>query len=122
MESRRTRRLIGAGSILTLGFLYVPLLIVASGAYGVLFTPAFALIAEGAERSGLPQGMAFGLMNAAWASGALVGPAVGGVVANAFGDVVPFVIASGLCATALAAVLRARHRTTARAVPSDVAR
>ena len=47
---------------------YVPLLIAASGAYGVLFTPAFALIADGAERSGLPQGMAFGLMNAAWAT------------------------------------------------------
>ena len=53
---------------------YVPLVVLAGGAYGVLFTPAFALIAEGAERSGLPQGMAFGLMNAAWASGALVGP------------------------------------------------
>src|SRR5205085_2749762 len=36
---------------------YVPLLIAASGAYGVLFTPAFALIADGAERSGLPPGM-----------------------------------------------------------------
>jgi MFS family permease len=91
--------------------LYVPLLIVASGAYGVLFTPAFALIAEGAERSGLPQGMAFGLMNAAWASGALVGPAVGGAVAAATGDVVPFLVSAVLCAATLAAVRRARLRT-----------
>jgi MFS family permease len=90
---------------------YVPLVVAAGGAYGVLFTPAFALIAEGAERSGLAQGMAFGLMNAAWASGALIGPAVGGAVADAFGDVVPFLIAAGLCATALAAVRRARHRS-----------
>jgi MFS family permease len=90
---------------------YVPLLVVAGGAYGVLFTPSFALIAEGAERSGLAQGMAFGLMNAAWALGALVGPAAGGAVAAASGDVVPFVVSAGLCAAALAAVRRARHPT-----------
>jgi MFS family permease len=95
---------------------YVPLLVVAGGAYGVLFTPAFALIAEGAERSGLPQGMAFGLMNAAWASGALVGPAAGGALAAASGDVVPFLVSAGMCAAALAAVRRARHRTTAVAL------
>jgi len=92
---------------------YVPLVVVAGGAYGALFTPAFALIAEGAERAGLPQGMAFGLMNAAWAMGALVGPAAGGGVAAASGDVVPFLVAAGFCATALAAVRRARHRTAA---------
>jgi MFS family permease len=95
---------------------YVPLLIAASGAYGVLFTPAFALIAEGAERSELPQGMAFGVMNAAWASGALIGPAVGGAVAAATGDVVPYLVSAVLCAAALAGVRHARHRTTAFAM------
>src|SRR5436305_1341874 len=120
---------LAAGAALSLGLafsprplVYVPLLMAAAGAYGVLFTPAFALIAEGAERSGLPQGMAFGLMNAAWASGALVGPAAGGAVAAASGDVVPFLIAAGLCAAAWAAVRRARHRTTARLTQSDLAR
>jgi MFS family permease len=98
---------------------YVPLLIGASGAFGVLFTPAFALIAEGAEHVGLPQGMAFGLMNAAWASGALVGPAVGGVVADASGDVVPFVVSAALCGAAFLAV---RQRTTPRLAESDLAR
>src|SRR5262249_57511769 len=78
--------------------LYVPLLIVASGAYGVLFTPAFALIAEGAENSALPQGMAFGVMNAAWALGALIGPAVGGAVAAATADVVPLLASAVLSA------------------------
>jgi MFS family permease len=63
--------------------------------------------------------MAFGLMNAAWASGALVGPAVGGAVADAFGDVVPFVIAAGLCGAALLAALR--QRTAGRVAESDVA-
>jgi MFS family permease len=101
---------------------YAPLAAFAGAAYGVLFTPAFALIAEAAERSGLPQGMAFGLMNAAWASGALVGPAAGGAVAAASGDVVPFLISAGLCAAALAVARRARHRTTARVAQSDLAR
>jgi MFS family permease len=98
---------------------YVPLLIAASGAYGVLFTPAFALIADGAERVGLPQGMAFGLMNAAWAGGALVGPAVGGAVADASGDVAPFAVSAGLCAVALFAV---RRRTAGRLAPLRVPR
>jgi MFS family permease len=95
---------------------YVPLIVFSGLMYGALFTPAFALIAEGAERSGLPQGMAFGLMNAAWASGALIGPAAGGAIATASGDVVPFVVAAAFCATALAAARRARHRTTAVAL------
>jgi MFS family permease len=95
---------------------YVPLLLAASGAYGVLFTPAFALIADGAERSGLPQGMAFGVMNAAWAAGALIGPAVGGAVAAATGDIVPFLVSAILCAATLVAVHRARHRTAAFAM------
>jgi MFS family permease len=101
---------------------YVPLIVLAGGAYGALFTPAFALIAEGAERTGLPQGMAFGLMNAAWAMGALVGPAAGGAVAATTGDIVPYLVSAGFCAAALAVVRRAQHRTTARAVPSDLAR
>jgi MFS family permease len=100
---------------------YAPLVVLAGGAYGALFTPAFALIAEGAERSGLAQGMAFGLMNAAWAVGEIVGPAAGGAVAAVTGDVVPYLASAAFCAAALAAVRRARHRTTARAVPSDLA-
>jgi MFS family permease len=95
---------------------YVPLVVLAGGAYGILFTPAFALIAEGAERTRLAQGMAFGLMNAAWAMGALIGPAAGGAVAAATGDVVPFLVSAGFCATALAVVRRARHRPAAVAV------
>jgi len=100
---------------------YVPLIVLAAAFYGVLFTPAFVLIADGAERSGLPQGMAFGLMNAAWAMGALLGPAAGGAVAAASGDVVSFLVSAGLCATAFVAVRRARRRTALRVSPSDLA-
>jgi MFS family permease len=114
---------LAAGAALSVGLafsprplVYAPLLVAAGGAYGVLFTPSFALIAEGAERSGLAQGMAFGLMNAAWAGGALVGPAAGGAVADASGDVVPFLISAGLCAAALAGT-RSRASSARRHSP-----
>jgi MFS family permease len=89
---------------------YAPLVVATAAAYGVLFTPAFALIADGAERAGLTQGMAFGLMSAAWATGALLGPAAGGAIAATTGDTAPFLISAGLCAAALVA---SRHRSPA---------
>lgn len=92
---------------------YAPVLLIASVAYGVLFTPAFTLIAEGAERVGLAQGLAFGLMNAAWAVGAVVGPAAGGAIAGATGDWVPFVLAAALCGLSLAATGGSYKRSVA---------
>jgi MFS family permease len=77
--------------------IYAPLLVIAGMAYGALFTPSFSLVAEGAERAGLAQGMAFGLMNAAWATGAMVGPAAAGVLAKLTGDSVPFLLAAVAC-------------------------
>ena len=98
--------------------LYVPLVVAAATAFGGLFTPAFALIAQGAEHSGLAQGMAFGFMNAAWALGAAVGPAAGGAIAGATGDWIPFVLAAGACALGLAATWRrAEQRQAAVAEP-----
>ena len=85
---------------------YVPLLVLATAAYGALFTPAFVLIAAGAEASGVPQAMGFGFMNAAWAVGALVGPVAAGAVSGATGDAVPFVFGAGLCLAALTGLRR----------------
>jgi MFS family permease len=96
-------------AITTRPLLYAPLLLIGSVAYGTLFTPALALIADGAERVGLKQGLAFGLMNAAWAVGAVVGPAAGGAIAGAAGDWAPFVLAALLCALGLA-VTRTPYR------------
>jgi MFS family permease len=81
---------------------YAALIVISAAAFGVLFTPAFVLIADGAESVALPQGMAFGFMNAAWAVGAFVGPAAGGAIATATGDWIPFVLGAGLCAAAFA--------------------
>jgi MFS family permease len=90
---------------------YVPVLLVCSLAYGILFTPALALIADGAEDTGLAQGLAFGLMNAAWASGAVLGPLAGSAIADAASDGVAFSLSAALCAAALAAI---RPRAEAR--------
>jgi hypothetical protein len=41
-------------------------------------------------------------MNAAWALGAVVGPAAGGAIASATGDAVTYLLAAAACACALA--------------------
>jgi MFS family permease len=96
---------------------YAPLVVLAAIAYGVLFTPAFTLIADGADSAGLAQGMAFGLMSAAWATGAVAGPAAGGAIANATGDWIPFALGAAMCGAILFVVrprLRARSSIVQR--------
>ncbi len=92
--------------------IYVPLMVLAGMAYGALFTPSFSLVSEGAESAGLAQGMAFGLMNASWAVGAMAGPAIAGAIASATGDTTPFVLAAVGCA--LAAWLFSRRAAAAQ--------
>ena len=54
--------------------------------FGSLYTPGMSLTSHRAETTGLAQGLAFGMMNTAWAVGALVGPSVGGALAQLQGD------------------------------------
>jgi MFS family permease len=74
--------------------------------FGSLYTPAMALTSHRADSSGLAQGLAFGIMNTAWAVGALIGPSVGGALAEEQGDAVPYLVGAGLCALTLAATYR----------------
>jgi len=92
---------------------YAPLVVLGGMAFGSLFTPAFVLISGGAERARLAQGMAFGVMNAAWALGAVVGPAAAGAIAAATGDWIPYVLTAAACVLALAAVARSQHEGAA---------
>jgi MFS family permease len=86
------------------------LVIGASFTYGAFYAPAMALISQGADRSGLAQGLAFGLMNAGWAIGNALGPAAGGLLAEVVGDALPFLLGALLClVTLLAARPRARY-------------
>ena len=83
----------------------VPLLVAASIAFGAFWAPAMALLSEGAERIGLAQGLAFGLMNAAWGVGNAVGPSLGGALADAAGDALPYGLMGLICASTLVGVL-----------------
>jgi MFS family permease len=78
--------------------------------FGGFYTPGIALVSDRAEIAALAQGLAFGIMNTAWAAGALVGPTVGGALADAFGDAVPYLLCSLLCAATLT-VIGARVRS-----------
>jgi MFS family permease len=118
-----TAALLGTGAALAVALtlagaplVYAIVLVSLSTAYGGLYAPAFAMIAHGAEDSGLAQGLAFAAMNAAWSVGAVIGPATGGSVAEAAGDRVPLLVCAGVCLAALAfTVTRLRRPVTAPA-------
>jgi MFS family permease len=86
------------------------LAIAASISFGGFFTPGMALVADRADRAGLSQGIGFGITNSAWALGALLGPAIGGGLAQAVGDPLPYLCCAGLCALTLVAASRPRVR------------
>jgi MFS family permease len=90
----------------------VPLVLAAGIAYGAFYTPGLALISDGAEEQGVAKGLAFGLMNAGWAVGAILGPAVGGALAAAAGDALPYLLMAALC---LATYVATRVRVAAPA-------
>ena len=69
----------------------------ASLAFGSFYTPGMALVSDRAEVAGLAQGLAFGVMNSAWALGNLTGPALGGALAERWGDAVPYLLGGFLC-------------------------
>jgi MFS family permease len=85
-----------------------PLVVAAAIAFGSFWAPAMALLSDGAERIGLAQGLAFGLMNAAWGGGNSLGPVLGGGLADVAGDAFPFALMAGFCALTLVGLSRGR--------------
>jgi predicted MFS family arabinose efflux permease len=66
-------------------------LVVCAGlAFGSFYTPGMTLLTHAAEARGLDYGYAFALMNLAWAPGQAGGAALGGAVAEATSDAVPY--------------------------------
>lgn len=78
--------------------------------FGSLYTPGMALTSHRADSAGLPQGLAFGIMNSSWALGALVGPSLGGVLAESRGDAAPYLVGAAFCALTLVATRRVAAR------------
>jgi MFS family permease len=79
--------------------------------YGTIYAPASALVASGAERLGLNQGIAFAVSNLAWAAGQSVAASASGALAQATSDLVPYALLAVACAgtaVALAGARRAR--------------
>jgi MFS family permease len=86
------------------------LLVVTTAAFGTFWAPAMALLSEAAEAVGAHQGLAFGLVNLAWALGMVTGAAGGGALAKATADAVPYALLAALCAGTLALLARRRAR------------
>lgn len=89
------------------------LIVVAAPLIGTLWTPAMAMLSDGAEALGVDQGFAFALVNLAWATGQTTGAAGSARLADAAGDRVPYLVLAGVCALTLAMILRRRERVVA---------
>jgi MFS family permease len=101
---------------LTAGLWLIGVLIAGLPCYGTLYAPASALVASGAERLGLNQGIAFAVSNLAWAAGQTVAASASGALAEATSDLVPYTLLAVACAgTAIA--LRGSRNASALAVP-----
>jgi MFS family permease len=87
------------------------LLVATTAALGFFWAPAMALLSDAAEAVGVHQGLAFGLVNLAWASGMVIGAAGGGALAKATTDAAPFALVSALCVVTLIAAIRNSTRT-----------
>jgi MFS family permease len=88
------------------------LVVFAGMAFGVFWTPAMSHLADLAERRGLDYAYGFALVNIAWAPGQAVGAALGGGLARATSDAVPYLLLTGLCVLSLAAVSPWRSRSS----------
>jgi MFS family permease len=97
-------------SALTLGVLIV----FAGPLIGMLYTPAMAMLSDGAEAAGVAQGFAFALVNLAWATGQTAGAAGSARLADAAGDRVPFFVLVVVCALTLVGLVRQSVSLTGR--------
>ncbi len=96
------------------------LVVVAGITYGGFYTPGMALLTDAAERQGIAPGLAFGAMNGAWAAGNVVGPALGGWLAEVAGDSLPYLLLALVCMLTLAVTMSwAPRYLQARSRPSS---
>jgi predicted MFS family arabinose efflux permease len=89
-------------------FLLAIVIAFAGIAFGTFYTPGMTLLTQAAEERGLDYGYAFALVNLAWAPGQSSGSAVGGAVAQATSDAVPYLALSAIALLTLAGLWRSR--------------
>jgi MFS family permease len=90
--------------------LLIGILIAGLPFYGMLYTPAAALVASGAEGLGLNQGIAFALSNLTWAAGQSIASSASGAIAQATSDAVPYALLAIACLATLLTLRRFRRR------------
>ena len=76
--------------------------------FGTFYTPGMTLLTHAAEERGLDYGYAFALVNLAWAPGQSGGSAIGGALAQATSDAVPYLALSAIALLTLAVLWRSR--------------
>ena len=108
--------LIGS-ALVSLGFAWTSsapavaaLVLLAGLAYGGYYTPGMTLLTDAAEQRSISAALAFGAMNGAWAAGNVVGPAVGGWLAELASDALPYLLLAAICLVSLAATWRVSAR------------
>jgi predicted MFS family arabinose efflux permease len=89
-------------------FLLAIVIAFAGLAFGTFYTPGMTLLTHAAEERGLDYGYAFALVNLAWAPGQSGGSAIGGAVAQATSDTVPYLALSAIALLTLAGLWRSR--------------
>ncbi len=85
----------------------IALMVTAAITFGSFYAPGISLVSVRAERAALSQSLGFGVMNTAWALGALLGPLVGGTLASSVGDGAAYLVTAGACAATFLALVAA---------------
>jgi MFS family permease len=98
-------------AVATAPWALILLLVAAAITFGSFYAPGISLVSIRAERAALSQSLGFGVMNTAWALGALLGPLLGGSLAHGVGDGGAYLLTAAVCAaTFLALTLAAPGR------------
>ena len=94
-------------------------LVAAIASLAVFWAPAMALLSDAAEEAGLDQALAFSISNLAWAAGHVLGAGLGGTVADATSDAVPYAaLAVGCTLTLIGLTAMGRRRAAALCEPA----
>jgi predicted MFS family arabinose efflux permease len=97
-------------------WLLAVLVVLAGMAFGTFWAPAMSLLSDSAEQVGLGHGLAFALVNLAWAPGQALGSAGGGALARQTADQASFLVLSAACLASLAALSLVRRSRSNLAV------
>jgi MFS family permease len=96
------------------------LVLVAGFTYGAFYTPGMALLTDAAEKRNIAPALAFGAMNGAWAAGNVVGPALGGWLAEVASDSLPYLLLAAVCLITLTGTMpRAPRYVQSRSRPTS---